>query len=467
MTGTYAGPISAVEHAQRLGASAEAVYAWHTRPGALERLTPPWEHVEIRQANEIAEGSRVTLRIKAGPLRWHWVARHRNIVPGRQFVDEQVSGPFAHWVHSHRFSDEADGASRILERVEFAPPFGPLGALAGPSLRRRVSRMLRYRHQVLRDDFRAGDWAAPRPLRIAVTGATGLVGCALLPALRTAGHSVQRIVRSRPTGDDIVWNVRRQELDASRLEGVDAVIHLAGENIAGARWSAEQKARIRDSRVDGTSLLARTLASLTRKPEVLVSVSASGIYGDRRDEVLTESAESGDDFLAEVAAAWEAAARPAADAGIRVVHPRLGLVLSPAGGALERLLLPANLGAGGPLGDGRQWWSWVTLDDVVAVLRQLLERSDLRGPVNVSAPHPVRNADFAKTLGRVLHRPAVLAAPAFALRAALGEMADSLLLASQRLEPAALTGARYHFRYPELEGALRHLLGHGEDTVPA
>jgi len=295
------------------------------------------------------------------------------------------------------------------------------------------------------------------PLRVAITGSTGLIGTALARSLRADGHRVLPVVRSRPKEGEIGWDPREGRIDEAGLHGVDAVVHLAGETV-GERWTEARKARIRESRVRGTSLLARTLASLPRPPGVLVSASAIGYYGDRGDEPLEEDAGPGSDFLAQVAQEWEAATEPAARAGIRVAIPRLGLVLSPAGGALARMLPVFQLGAGGRLGSGRQWWSWVSLPDVVRGIRFLLEAEATSGPYNLAAPEPVTNAEFTRTLGRVLSRPALFAVPEVALRLAFGEMADATLLASQRALPARLLGAGFAFRHPHLEAALRAVL---------
>ncbi len=292
-----------------------------------------------------------------------------------------------------------------------------------------------------------------------MSGATGLIGGKLLPALERVGWAPERLTRHEPVGSDIQWDPAKGTIDAARLDGAEAVIHLAGENIGAKRWSAQRKARIRDSRLKGTTLLATTLAGLARKPRVLLSVSAIGIYGDRGDERLDESSPAGEDFLAEVGELWEASADPARKAGIRVVHPRLGIVLSADGGALERMLLPANLFLGGQLGSGRQWWSWVHMDDVVGAMLHLMDAPQVSGPVNVVAPTPVRNAEFMQRLRDVLHRPAPLPTPAFALRLLLGEMADALLLSSQRVSSARLVASGYRFRYPELGAALDDVVG--------
>jgi uncharacterized protein (TIGR01777 family) len=295
-------------------------------------------------------------------------------------------------------------------------------------------------------------------MRIAITGATGFLGRALSRSLAADGHQVVPLTRKSGTENAVTWDPESGTIEADALEGLGAVVHLAGESIASARWNAERKQRIRQSRVAGTSVLATALAGLRQPPPVLVSASAVGIYGDRGDEVLTESSPAGSGFLAELGAAWERAADPARQAGIRVVHPRFGIVLDPSGGALKQMLLPFRLGIGGPLGTGRQWVSWMTRGDAVRLIRFAIDTQALSGAVNAATPHPVTFRDFARALGRALHRPAVLPVPAFALRLRFGELADALLLASQRAVPAALTAVGFRFEAPELEPALRDLL---------
>ena len=298
-------------------------------------------------------------------------------------------------------------------------------------------------------------------MNILVSGSSGLVGSALVPFLTAQGHVVTRLVRGSAAAAEktVAWDPENGRVDASSLEGFDAVVHLAGENIAAGRWSAERKARIRNSRVVGTRTLAEALARLNHPPQVLASASAIGYYGSRGDEVLREDSASGSGFLAEVAREWEAAAAPAVDKGIRVAFLRFGVILSTHGGALPRMLFPFRMGAGGKIGNGRQYMSWVALDDVVGATHHALANADLRGPVNVVAPNPVTNVEFTRALGRVLRRPTIFPLPAFAARLLLGEMADELLLASARVEPARLTATNYAFRFPELEAALRYLLG--------
>lgn len=307
--------------------------------------------------------------------------------------------------------------------------------------------------------MRSDSYLVHAPVTVVVTGATGLIGAVLVERLRLRGHHVRRLVRSasRAVEGDVVWDPSRDELPPSALEGANAIVHLAGEPIA-HRWTAARKRTIRESRVRSTELLARTAASLVSRPRVFLSGSAVGYYGDRGEEVLGESSAPGADFLAGVAVEWERATARAADAGIRVVLLRSGVVLSARGGALAKLLPIFRLGAGGPLGSGRQWMSWIALDDHLRAIEHALFTESLRGPANLAAPNPVTNAAFATTLGRVLSRPALVPVPAFALELLYGEMARSTLLSSQRAAPLALTASGFEFAHPTLEGALREEL---------
>jgi uncharacterized protein (TIGR01777 family) len=296
-------------------------------------------------------------------------------------------------------------------------------------------------------------------MNILISGASGLVGSALIPALESAGHTVRRLVRLRPeTGSpDVYWDPMGSFDPVGGIEGFDAVVHLAGESVA-ARWSRNKKARILNSRKQGTMTLASAAARSKQPPKVMVSASAVGYYGNRGDEVLTEESAAGSDFLADVARQWETATAPAAKAGIRTVMLRIGFILSPRGGGLARMLPPFRMGLGGKLGSGRQWMSWISIHDVVGAIEHALATEALQGPVNAVAPHPVTNAEFTRTLGRVLSRPTIFPMPGFAARLAFGEMGDALLLASQRVQPVKLQSSGFQFRHPELEGALRELL---------
>lgn len=294
-------------------------------------------------------------------------------------------------------------------------------------------------------------------MKVAVTGSTGLLGEALVSALQSAGHEVVRVVRRDPGPGEVRWDPNQDSIDAEGLAGIDAGVHLAGENIA-SRWNAKKKKRILNSRILGTRLFCDTLADLQPKPGVLVSASAIGYYGDRGNQELTESDPPGRGFLAKVCREWEAATMPAADRGIRVVMPRIGAVLTPRGGALAQMLTPFKLGLGGKLGSGRQYMSWITLDDVVRVILFALENENLDGPVNATAPEAVTNATFTKALGRALGRPTIFPMPAFVARTIFGEMADEVLLASARVRPERLSQEGFEFKHASVEPALRELL---------
>jgi len=296
-------------------------------------------------------------------------------------------------------------------------------------------------------------------MRIAISGSTGLVGSSLAAALQAEHGQVTCLVRKDPAACDVLWDPQATTFDAAPLAGCEAVVHLAGENIASGRWNTAKKSQIRQSRVQSTQILARALANAEKKPRVFVSASAIGYYGDTGETLLREQSPAGDDFLAEVCQAWEAATQPARDAGIRVVNLRIGVVLSKTGGALAKMLTPFRLGLGGRVGNGRQYWSWIALPDLVGVIRHALTCDALEGPVNTVAPAPVTNAEFTRILGRVLGRPTLFPLPAFMARAMLGEMADALLLSSTRVSAEKLQQSEYRFEYPELESALRGVIG--------
>lgn len=297
-------------------------------------------------------------------------------------------------------------------------------------------------------------------MKVLVSGSHGLVGKALTHSFTDDGHEVVRLVRRERNfgAPEVEWHPDQGRIDAAHLEGIDAVVHLAGDNIAAGRWTTQKKRIIRESRVQGTSLLSDTLANLSRPPSVFISASAIGFYGNRGDESLTEESAPGSDFLAKVCIDWEAATKSAAEKGIRTAHARFGVILDAHEGALAKMLPPFRVGIGGKVGDGKQWMSWIALSDVIAGLRFLVEDKSIDGPVNFVAPNPVTNAEFTSTLGRVVSRPTILPMPAFVARLAFGEMADALLLSSQRVDPAVLEDKGFLFTWPTLEPALRHIL---------
>lgn len=445
-----------------LPVNAAEAFEYHDRPGALERLIPPWQSVQIESNDgSLKPGSTVVMKVNLGPKSVRWVAEHTEYAPPRLFADVQRSGPFAVWEHRHEFQNDSASHCVLRDDVRYQLPLGSLGQLFGSSIaRQQLERMFAYRHRVTLDDLKLANKHPSNPMSIAISGASGLVGRRLASFLTLIGHRVIRMERSLEKAADshnaiAPWSNNEE---AAKLDGVDAVIHLAGKSIAAERWTDEVKEQIRKSRVELTTKLATILASLQNPPKVFVCASATGIYGDQGDATLPESAAAGDDFLASVAQQWEASCEPAAKAGIRVCNARFGIVLDPRGGALEKMLLPAKL-CGGRLGKGTQWWSWIALDDVVGGLYHAICREQVVGPINFVAPHPLTNQQFAQTLGRVLSRPALLPAPAAGLRLALGEMADALLLASTKAVPGVLQDTGYEFRFEHAQDALRYCLG--------
>ncbi|TWT45097.1 Epimerase family protein [Phycisphaerae bacterium RAS1] len=443
--------------------SADELFAWHARPGALQRLLPPDGSCRVVHGRDRLEpGSRVTLSVPIGPFRGTWVAEHGDFIPGRQFTDVQTRGPMAAWKHTHRCIPDGAARSVLEDEIEYRLPGGKLGAaLLGRWMDRQLTRMFEFRHQRTRADLERHALFADRPRqRVIISGATGLVGSHLAAFLRTGGHRVEGLSRGdRSSCDgDIRWNPARGEIETAKLDGADVVVHLAGQSVAGL-WTARRKRAIRESRVNGTTLLCRALARLPRKPHTLISASAIGYYGDRSDEELTEDSSPGTGFLADVAREWEAATVPARDAGIRVIQLRIGVVLAGDGGALAKMKTPFSLGLGGVISDGRQFMSWIAIDDLIGVIHWLMFTDRIVGPLNAVAPRAVTNRDFTKTLGRVLRRPTILPAPAAAVRLLLGEFGRETLLAGARVRPAVLEESGFPFLFPTLEAALRFELG--------
>ena len=460
----------AFEHASLLDVPAADLGAWHFRPGAIHRLLPPWESIEVlREASPLVDGARAELVIRKAGLRLRMVAIHREVDPPRRFVDEQEHGPFGSWRHSHCFEalETAGSGSRLVDSIRFDPPFGALGSLMPRSLLlAELRRQFEFRHRRTRADLARHAEIAARfgaaQLRIGVTGATGLVGNQLCAFLTTGGHEVIRFVRGEPKGsNERRWNPDDPVggLDPAALDDIDAVVHLAGEPIAAGRWNEARKQRIEQSRVRGTSAVASALARASNRPRVLVSASAIGYYGARQDEAVDERTAAGQGYLPGVVSAWEAATRPAEEAGVRPVHLRVGVVLSAAGGALAKMLPAFRVGAGGPIGSGAQGFSWISLDDLLGTILFALRHGELAGPVNAVAPGAMSQRGFAGVLGRVLGRPSCAPLPAPVVRAMFGEMGERLLLEGAFVRPTVLVAHGHRFEFPSLEQALRLELG--------
>ncbi len=446
-------------------APVEEVFKWHSRQGALERLSPPWDPVRvIERKGGINKGARVVLEMKAGPFPYKWAAEHTDYEENRMFRDRQVRGPFSSWVHTHSFEPDANDASFFEDRIDYALPFYPFGQMfGGESVKAKLERIFRYRHATTVEDIslHLSGKNIKKPMKILMTGSSGLLGSAMIPFFTTGGHIVNTLVRRTqvPEKGGAFWDPEQKKLDPSVFDGIDAVIHLAGEHIGEGRWTDEKKRRIIESRTKGTSLIAETISRLSSPPPVFISASAIGYSGNRGDRILTEDDKPGDDFISKVCGEWEKSARSAVSAGIRVVFMRIGIALSPAGGALRRLYLPFAAGVGGKIASGSQYMSWIGIDDVIGAFFHVLAESKISGAVNVVSTNPVTNLEFTKTLGKVISRPTIFSVPAAAINLAFGEMGREVLLSSTRVMPEKLIETGYRFRNPDLSGALSHLLG--------
>jgi uncharacterized protein (TIGR01777 family) len=435
---------------------ANEVFSWYERVGAFERLNAPWRPVSVVSPPQpLALGTEVEIRVPVvGPISVPWRLRHSLFVKDQAFRDEQVAGPFKTWRHDHRFIVEGVDSSEMLDEIEYSLPW--FGGLANFQVQRELTRLFAHRHAVLRHDLALhARWKDMPRKTVLIAGASGFIGSALRAFLSTAGHEVISLVR-RParSASERSWHPERKELSPSVFDGIDIVINLGGENIAAGRWSAARKTLLWKSRTEGTSLLAETIASLERKPELAIMGSAIGFYGDRGSAPLDEQAPVGSGFLAELAKAWENAAAPIADSGCRLVSIRTGTVLNIAGGALSKMVPPFLAGVGGPLGNGQQYMSWIGLEDFLGAIEHIMYTPSLDGPINMVSPNPCTNEYFCETLGQVLRRPSWLRMPAGVLKAIFGEMADATLLASARITPSRLISFSYQFVTPNLPEAL-------------
>lgn len=466
------------------GVTQQQLWAWHEAPGALERLMPPFDPAAVVSRSDpfrLKDGE-VTLLVPlpvVGMLGCglRLSARHNadNYVEGCQFQDTMSDGPFAEYAHTHIVSEtstpDTEVAAQLIDRIHFRLIGGCFGnALGGCVVHSKFRAMFKYRHAITRDDLSLHSrcqWQL-KGMRIAVTGATGLIGSTLTPLLTTGGAQVVRMRRGRGAASEVqggvssaFWDPETGSVDVHELQGCQAVVHVAARGIAQApyRWSAKAKREIWDSRVKGTRALCEALASMPRPPEVLVMASGVSYYGDTHGEALDENGDKGSGFLADLVQEWEAATEPASKAGIRVVFLRLGVVLSSAGGAL-RLMLPFfRAGLGGCLASGKQYMPWLSVDDAVGMIVHAICTPSLSGAVNAVGPQPATNAAFTRALARTLSRPALLPVPGCALRALLGQFAEETLLQDQNLVPKKLEQSGYKFRHSDVESALRHVLG--------
>ena len=448
----------------------DQLFSWHEMPGAFERLTPPFDPVKIKKRKGGIDGGTVHIKMNLGPIPLTWIAKHHSYKKNVQFLDEQVSGPFAEWNHKHLFEKLDTKSSKLIDKIDYRLPLEPFGSVFGGKFtKEKIRQMFAYRRNVTKNDLESQSKYNGKSLDIAVTGGSGLIGTSLIPYLTTAGHNVEKIVRGRPQKGELSWDLQKKTI--SSLERKDAVVHLAGEPISKPiggmvplPWTKGKRKKILESRVNGTRLIAEHIAALSNPPKVLVCASAIGYYGDNGDSLLSENAKNGNDFFSYVVQEWENAAQPAIDAGIRVVFLRIAPVMSPLGGALQVLGNAAKLGSSPPVAGGKQWWSWISIDDVIDVIYHSIISKKLSGPVNVASPKPVRQKEWASTLANVLWGKlgvvsGLIPVPGFVLKTFLGEFGDVLALSSIKVDSSKLIDSGYKFRFENLEDCFRHLLG--------
>ncbi|MFL2981822.1 MAG: TIGR01777 family oxidoreductase [Candidatus Poseidoniaceae archaeon] len=429
---------------------------------------PEWEGIQPMNAGRLVDGDETIFKVKLGPFRQKWVARHHSVISGESFADRMIKGPFGAWNHNHEFQTDSNGVTSVIDNVEYKLPLHILtGWSAGFTVLPRMKQMFEFRSVRVANDLKQIQATADLPRqRILVSGSTGMIGLQLCAFLEAAGHDVHRLLRPStklPTDVDstkiVRWNDLTGEILEGDMNGFDSIIHLAGAGIGDKRWSKKRLKLIRDSRIIPTQNLAKIVSKLDQPPTKILCSSAIGFYGNRGTEVLDESSTTGDDFLAELCKEWEGASDVAKDAGVNVIHLRTGIVMSPLGGALAKLLLPAKMGAGGPVGGGKQMQSWISLDDEIYAIHHLMMKEDSTGAYNLTAPNPVSQKKFAKTLGKVLRRPAFAPLPGFVIKLLFGQMGKKLVLEGQDVRPTRLLESGYEFTHSELESCLRSCLG--------
>ncbi len=440
----------------------EQLFAWHARNEAILRLTPPWTPLKLisRKGHGIDKGVQVRFQMSLFKIPMIWEAEHIDYQENVLFKDHQTKGPFGKWVHTHLFHAQGKNYSIMEDRVAFKLPLSFLSLPFYGHAKKQLARVFDYRHRVLKHDLEHRADKVKKQ-RIMISGASGTIGSILVPFLRTCGHEVIRLVRNQSNlaDDELYWDPYKNILDMEKAGPIDGVINLNGVDISRGRWTDKQKRLIIDSRVIPTTFLTEKISEMEKPPSVFISSSAIGLYGDGKDRVLTENEEKGDSFISSVCDQWEAASLKAEAAGIRTVQLRIGVVLTPAGGALARMMLPFSLGLGTRLSHGNQYMSWISMDDALGGILHVLENRAIKGPVNLTAPHPVTNKEFARSLGRVFSRPAFFVIPRWLAMGLWGTMGKETLLTSARVVPEKLVKSGFVFEHNDLAPALKDMLG--------
>ncbi len=440
--------------------SAEKSFEWHERPGALQRLTPPWQNMRVTsQTSGINIGTKVRMINYFFGVPVTLEAKHIAYEKGIFFQDTLIKSPFSSWVHSHSFFDSENGTSILEDKINYRLPFYFPWFMKG-LINKELKRIFRYRHDIFITDIKRHN-LSKKPLTILLSGASGLLGSALIPFFSTGGHRVLTLVRRQPLPDknEIFWNPSEQSLDLSGIEHIDVVINLNGAPLAEGRWTEKRKQNIIQSRTSSTALLAETIAKRDQKPDFFFTASAIGYYGDCGPKEITEKSDAGNLFISDVCSQWENAAEKAANAGIRTVFGRIGVVLTASGGALAQMLPAFKAGTGAQISNGSQQMSWISLEDTIGAIWHLILNNKIEGPVNIVAPTPVTNKTFTETLGRVLLRPTWFRIPSILVKLIWGQMGLEILLAGTKVKPEKLLNTGFEFAHQTLEEALRSIMG--------
>ncbi len=441
---------------------AQDLFAWHERDGAIQRLTPPWAPLQLlsRKGEGVKKGVKVSFRLNIFKIPMIWKAEHIGYTKNKEFKDIQTAGPFSEWIHTHRFIPEDDQSTIMEDDVAFKLPFGFLSWPFYSMAKRDMNRMFNYRHRVLKSDLEHHVNKTPAK-RILISGASGTIGSILIPFLKACGHDVVQLVRHSKelAKDQIFWDPYNAKIDLKSTDHFDAVINLNGVDISKGNWSQDQKKKIVDSRVIPTVFLSNVIANMKHKPEVFISSSAIGLYGDQGDTRLTEQSRKGDCFISYVCDEWEKAADVSIIAGIRTVQLRIGVVLTPAGGALKRMAPAFQFGCGVRLSHGRQYMSWISMEDALSGILHILNHPSINGPVNLTAPNPVPNKEFSDILASVFNRKVYFTMPKWVASILWGQMGQETLLASARVLPQKLLDTGFSFQHKTLLSALKTMLG--------
>ncbi|MCP3871775.1 MAG: TIGR01777 family protein [Desulfobacteraceae bacterium] len=446
----------------KINVAVEKLFSWHARNGAISRLTPPWAPLKMiwRKGEGIKKGVKVRFQIRVFNIPMIWEAEHIDYNENKEFKDIQIKGPFSKWEHTHRFLKDGEQSSIMEDTVEFKLPFGFLSRPFYGFAKKEFDRMFSYRHKVLKYDLEHHANNGKKK-RILISGSSGTIGSILVPFLKTCGHEVIRLVRKKTDllKDELFWDPYSGELDLEKAGPIDAVINLNGIDISRGRWTEPQKKRIIDSRILPTQLLVKKMKSIDHKPEVFISSSAIGFYGERENSKLSETTGMGNRFISKVCKQWEDASMDAQTAGIRTVQLRTGIVLTPSGGALARMEPAFKIGCGVKLSHGRQYMSWISMEDVLSGILFVLNNNTLSGPVNMTAPNPVTNIEFSNTLASVFSKKVRFMMPKLFVRLLWGQMGEETLLASARVLPEKLLKNGFKFQHETLFLALKHMIG--------